>query len=81
MLEKSGTLVILIPTALINDYKDPLTIGDFVEKYERENRRDKEYMDKNMTLTLLRDWFNKVEEKHIVHMTVFRASDKRVLHS
>jgi len=81
VLEKSGTLTILIPTALINDYEDPLTIGDFVEKYERENRRDKEYMNKNTTLSLLRDWFNKVEEKHIVHMTVFRASEKRVFHS
>ena len=56
VLEKSGTLAILIPTALINDYEDPLTIGDFVEKYERENVRDKEYTDKETTLAFLRDY-------------------------
>jgi PadR family transcriptional regulator PadR len=81
VLEKRGTLAILIPTALINDYEDPLTIGDFVEKYERENMRDKEYADRETTLALLRDCFDNVEEKHIVHMTVFRASEKRVFHS
>ncbi len=81
VLDKSGALAILIPTALINDYEDPLTIGDFVEKYERENMRDKEYADKETTLALLRDRFDNVEEKHIVHMTVFRASEKRVFHA
>ena len=80
-MERSGALAILIPTALINDYDDPLTIGDFVEKYERENIRDKEYADKVTTLALLRDCFDNVEEKHIVHMTIFRASEKRVFHS
>lgn len=81
VLEKDGMLAILIPTALIEDYEDPLTIGDFVEKYERENVREKEYADKETTLTLLRDRFDNVEEKHIVHMTIFRASEKRVPHS
>ncbi|OGD58873.1 hypothetical protein A3K78_01635 [Candidatus Bathyarchaeota archaeon RBG_13_52_12] len=81
VLEKGGALAILIPTALINDYEDPLTIGDFVEKYEGENVRDKEYADKETTLELLGDFFDDVEEKHIVHMTVFRASEKKDLHS
>jgi ubiquinone/menaquinone biosynthesis C-methylase UbiE len=80
VLDKSGTLAILIPTALINNYEDPLTIGDFVEKYERENMTDKEYADKETTLALLRDCFDNVEEKHIVHMTIFKASEKRVFH-
>ncbi|MGD0804613.1 MAG: helix-turn-helix transcriptional regulator [Candidatus Bathyarchaeia archaeon] len=78
VLKKSGTLAILIPTVNINNYEDPLTIGDFVEKHERENIREKEYADKKTTLALLRDCFENVEEKNIVHMTVLRASGKKI---
>jgi DNA-binding PadR family transcriptional regulator len=81
VLNKSGRLAILIPTALLNDYEDPLTIGDFVEKYERENIREEDYADKKTTLALLRDCFDNVEEKHIVHMTVLKASGKRIFNS
>ena len=75
-----GTLdPILTPTVLIHKYEDPLTIGDFVEKYEHETIEEGEQTNKEFLQALLKNFFNKVEERQIVHMTIFLASEPRVL--
>ena len=73
VLKESGTLAILVPTALMDMYQDPLTIGDFVEKYEKQKLKTEELVDKSTIQALLRESFNSVEEKKIVHMTILRA--------
>lgn len=74
VLKEDGTLAILVPSALMNEFEDPLSIGDFVEKYEREELRTEEYADRETTESLLRGSFRRVEESRFVHMTVFVAS-------
>ncbi|MGA2308632.1 MAG: helix-turn-helix transcriptional regulator [Candidatus Bathyarchaeia archaeon] len=73
VLKQSGTLAIVTPTVLIRKYKDPLSIGNFIEKYEHEALEKGEYMETEPLRALLQKFFHKVEEKQIVHMTIFLA--------
>lgn len=79
VLRQNGRLAILTPTALIHKYEDPLTIGDFVEKYEHETIEKGGQINKEFLRALLKDFFNKVEERQVVHITIFLASELRVL--
>jgi DNA-binding PadR family transcriptional regulator len=79
IITKKGKLVIGTPTILVHRYEDPLTIGDFIEKYEHETIEKGEYIDKDFLQTLLKKYFKKVEEKQIVHMTFFLVSEPHVL--
>jgi PadR family transcriptional regulator PadR len=80
VLKKSGRLVILTPTIFVREYKDPLTISEFIEKHEHQARKPCERVDKKAFRTLLKNFFRKVGENQIVHMTIFSASEPRVLH-
>jgi DNA-binding PadR family transcriptional regulator len=73
VLKQSGTLAIVTPTVLIRKYKDPLSIGNFIEKYEHEALEKGEYTEAEPFRALLQKFFHKVEEKQIVHMTIFLA--------
>jgi len=77
VLKESGTLAIMTPTILVQKYEDPLTIGNFIEKYEHETFGRGEYLDKDFVQVLLRNFFQKVEERKILHMTIFSASKPR----
>jgi len=74
-----GRLGILTPTVLIHKYEDPLTIGEFVEKYEHERIERGEHLDKGVLQALLENYFERVEERQIVHMSVCLAFEPRVL--
>jgi len=74
-LKKSGSLAVLIPTTFIRTFQDPLTIGDFLEQYEHKLTEKK--VDKNFLKLSLGKLFDNVEEKQIVHMTLFVASGPR----
>ncbi len=80
MSSQKGRLGILAPTVLINKYEDPLTIGEFVEKHEHEKIERGKHLDKGVLQALLESYFKRVEERQIVHMTVFLAFEPRVLH-
>jgi len=75
VLRQNGRLAILSPTILIHKYEDPLAIGDFVEKYEYETMKKGEQISKEFLQGLLKNFFNRVEERQIVHMTIFLASE------
>lgn len=75
VLKQSGTLAIVTPTVLIGKYKDPLSIGSFIERYEHEALEKGEYMEAEPFRALLQKFFHKVEEKQIVHMTIFLAHE------
>ena len=80
VLKQSGTLAIVTPTVLIRKYKDPLSIGNFIEKYEHEALEKGEYMEAEPFKALLQRFFHKVEEKQIVHMTIFLAHEPNFPH-
>lgn len=75
VLKQYGKLAIVTPTILIRRYSDPLSMGDFIEKYEHEVVAKDEYTDAEALRELLQKLFDKVEEKQIVHMTLFLASE------
>ena len=75
VLKPHGTLAIITPTFLIHEYDDPLSIGNFIEKYEHKALGKGEYVEAKAFELLLRKFFHKVEEKQIVDMTIFLASE------
>ncbi len=77
VIRRDGTVAILTPTALIRQYEDPLTIGDFMEKREHEAMEGGKTMDRDFLKARLKRVFGKLEEKRIAHMTVFLASKPR----
>jgi len=79
VLTRSGRLAVLTPTVLTRKYQDPLTIGEFVEKYEHESSKKIEHVDKQRFIALLKNLFHTVEERQFVHMTVFSASEPRLV--
>lgn len=79
VLKESGRLAILTPTIFAREYKDPLTISDFIEKHEHEARKLVERVDKKAFRALLKIFFQKVEEKQIVNMAIFSASEPHFL--
>jgi hypothetical protein len=78
ILRRNGRLGILAPTALINKIDDPLTIGDFMEKYEHESVGENEKADRESFQTMLRESFQKVEASKIAIMTLVLASKPRL---
>jgi len=73
-LKQDAKLGILTPTVTLRKYEDPLTIGDFIEKYEHESIEKGENLDSEFLKRLLGKFFQDVQEKQIVHMTLFMAS-------
>jgi ribosomal protein L36 len=76
-VRREGRLGILASTALINKIDDPLTIGDYIEKYEHESVKGNEKADRESLQTMLRESFKKVEATEIVHRTLILASEPR----
>lgn len=77
---QKGRLGILTPRVLLHKYEDPLTIGEFVEKYEHEKIERGEHVDKEILQALLKKRFKRVEEKQIVHISLCLAFEPHVLH-
>jgi hypothetical protein len=75
VLKQHGTLAMITPTIMIHEYDDPLSIGNFIEKYEHEAVEKGENVEAKALELLLRKFFRKVEEKQIVDMTIFLASE------
>ena len=73
ILVPKGRLAILTPTVLIRDYEGPLSIGDYVEKYEHEIIEKGQTIDKRLLDDALTKSFVNIEERDIVHMTLIRA--------
>jgi DNA-binding PadR family transcriptional regulator len=73
-LKQDAKLGILTPTVTLRKYEDPLTIGDFIEKYEHESIEKGEHLDSELLKRLLGKFFQDVQEKQIVHMTLLVAS-------
>ncbi|MCW4038083.1 MAG: helix-turn-helix transcriptional regulator [Candidatus Bathyarchaeota archaeon] len=75
VLKSNGKLTILTPSILLERYEEPLTIGDFIEKHEHETIEKGEHVDKTVLEEQVNKYFNSIEEKSIVHITILRVSD------
>ncbi len=73
VIKEGGRLVIIAPTAVFSALKDPLSIGDFVEKMEHSQNRRIEPGQGEALTTLLQSHFARVERKQMLQMTVVIA--------
>jgi DNA-binding PadR family transcriptional regulator len=76
VLKQDGKLGILTPTILLQEQEDPMTIGDFVEKYEHETIERGEKIDMRFLHSKLKSLFTMVQEKHVVHMTMLQTTPR-----
>jgi DNA-binding PadR family transcriptional regulator len=76
VLKQGGTLAICVPTVFVHRYDDPLSIGNFIEKYEHKTLEEGQHIEADKVKALLRKSFQKVEEQQIVHITVFLACNQ-----
>jgi DNA-binding PadR family transcriptional regulator len=73
ILVPKGRLAILTPMILVKDNKDPLSIGDYVEKYEHEIIEKGQTIEKRLLDDALTKSFVDIDERDIVHMMLIRA--------
>jgi SAM-dependent methyltransferase len=73
ILVPKGRLAIVTPSVLVKDNEDPLTIGDFVEKYEHEIIEKGQTIEKRLLDDTLTTSFVDIDERDIVHMMLLRA--------
>ena len=76
ILKPQGKLILGVPSALIHNYKDPLSIGQYIEKIEHESTNNIGQFDKEHLEEVLSRQFTKIEHKHVVHLTVYSATEK-----
>jgi DNA-binding PadR family transcriptional regulator len=76
VLKHGGRLAICVPTVFMHRYDDPLSIGNFIEKYEHNTPEEGQYIEADCLRALLKRSLQKVEEKQIVHITVFLACNR-----
>jgi hypothetical protein len=79
IVKQNGKLALFTPTVLIQKNEDPLKIGDFIEKYEHETIEKGENIDKDFLLTLILNFFNKIEEKEMVHISIFLMTNPQII--
>jgi DNA-binding PadR family transcriptional regulator len=76
-MKEHGKSMIVVPTVLVHRTKDPLRIGDFMEKMDHQVFGKEEFVDCRVILGLLENHFERVEEKQIVNLTMMFASIPR----
>lgn len=73
ILAPKGRLAILTPTVLVKDFEAPLTIGDYVEKYEHEIIEKGQTIEEKLLSDALTEAFEDIGERDIGHMILIRA--------
>ncbi|MFX1368410.1 MAG: PadR family transcriptional regulator [Promethearchaeota archaeon] len=81
VLKSAGTLNIITPTILIEEYPDPLMIGMFVEAIEHGMVPDEKRIDSESIRMKLGSYFEGVEEHRVVHMTLFQIAGPLPIHT
>ncbi len=74
--KKNGTLAILAPHVLTHKSKDPLTIGDYIERIEHQ-ATERSRMTYDEILRRLSSFFKEVEQRNVVHVGLFLATKPR----
>jgi PadR family transcriptional regulator len=74
ILKEKGKLVVIVPTAVFSAFRDPLTIGDFMEKMEYQSLHEVN-AEKGETLEqLLKTYFLNVKKTKTLQMTSLVAA-------
>ncbi|MCK5139597.1 MAG: helix-turn-helix transcriptional regulator [Thermodesulfovibrionia bacterium] len=73
VISPEGRLAIMTPSVLVKKRGDPISIGDYVEKHEHEVFGQSNHVDGEYLKKILGGFFDEVEEKIVVHMTVITA--------
>jgi DNA-binding PadR family transcriptional regulator len=79
LIKPRGIIALVSPTVIIQEYEDPITIGQFIEKQEHQYSNGVKKMGIESIKTILKRFFNKIEEHKIVHITIFLASEPNLL--
>jgi len=77
ILVPKGRLAILTPTILVKDIEAPLSIGDYVEKYEHEIIEKGQTIEEKLLGDTLAEAFEDIDERDIVHLFLIRAHKRR----
>jgi PadR family transcriptional regulator PadR len=75
VIKEGGRLSIITPTILIQSHEEPLTIGDYVEKYEHQIIEKGYLIDPDVFMSSLRSSFTNVVERGATHMTFITADN------
>lgn len=75
IVNSKGELVVIAPTVLIEDYKDPKSIGEFFEEFEHYESQTMDKIGMDEMKRDLKKLFRNVEKTEIVHVTIFKASE------
>ncbi|MES0325803.1 MAG: helix-turn-helix transcriptional regulator [Candidatus Bathyarchaeia archaeon] len=76
VIKEGGRLTIVTPTILIQKHEEPMTIGDYVEKYEHQVIEKGALIDPELFMSSLRDNFSEVVEREATHMTLITANSE-----
>lgn len=77
VLRSNGTLVVIAPKTLFLTVKDPLNIGDYIEKIEHQNLDENESIKGETLQQLLKNCFVNVQKKEILQMTTLICHELR----
>ncbi len=73
ILVPKGRLIIMTPEVLVKDNEGPLSIGDFVEKYEHEIREKGQTVNEKLLDDALAKSFVDIDKRDLAHMMLIRA--------
>jgi len=73
VIKEGGRLTIVTPSILIQEHEDPMTIGDFVEKYEHQIIEKGSLLDPEAFISSIKSNFANVTQSEATHMTFITA--------
>lgn len=76
VVKDGGRLTVITPSILIQEHEEPMTIGDYVEKYEHQIIEKGSILDPEKFISSLRSNFANVVESEAIHIT-FITGDNR----
>jgi PadR family transcriptional regulator PadR len=73
VVKEGGRLTIITPSILIQEHEEPMTIGDFVEKYEHQIIEKGSLLDPEAFMSSIKNNFANVTQSEATHMTFITA--------
>lgn len=73
VVKEGGRLTVITPSILIQEHEEPMTIGDFVEKYEHQIIEKGSLLDPEAFMSSIKNNFANVTQSEATHMTFITA--------
>ncbi|MHA2027616.1 MAG: PadR family transcriptional regulator [Candidatus Thorarchaeota archaeon] len=77
VVNENGTLALVMPTALLVEYKDPLGIGDYIEQREHARLDSDNPLYSDVLVKEMKKHFEHVDVDKVVHITIIRGFNPR----